>query len=105
MAPPQHLQKAESTSKEPAMAGNTLTSRLVNVKVLASGCMTKLEAIVQIHGAWDVDEDAEITQCVVDVGLQCEYAIADFEEIVTTTEPRWPSTSFARITSLGFSTL
>ena len=84
-------QSIEQGNTEPAinettMAGEKPTLRLIGIKVLASSCMTKVEAINQMKDSWDADNDIELKLRVIDIALLCEYTTKAFDEIVTLTD-------------------
>jgi hypothetical protein len=64
----------------------SLDFQLVKIKVQASSCTHKLQAIEHIRDGWDTGGDKEFKDTREYIGLQIEYAIYTFEEIVTRTE-------------------
>ena len=66
------------------MVDHTFTFQLHRAKIIASGCVKKIESIEEIKNSWDFDNDAAqatFESLIIDIGLQCEYATANFDEI------------------------
>ena len=70
------------------MADHKATVELHRAKIIASGCMKKTEAIRDIKDSWEIEEGEHdhFESIIIDIGLQCEYAITIFDEIVDSTE-------------------
>lgn len=78
-----------SPTKLLKMADQASTLKLLRAKVIASGCMKKIEAIVQIKDTWDFVEEEDdnfFERIIIDIGLECEYAISNFDAIVDLSE-------------------
>jgi hypothetical protein len=64
----------------------SLDFQLVKIKVQASSCTHKLQAIEQIRDGWDTGVDEEFKNTRIKIRTQIEDAIHTFEEVVTMTE-------------------
>ena len=63
------------------MSETKQVSNLLAIKVAASRCSTKLEAILNIKSGWDTDDEG-LAEQATSIGVLCENAVVECQEVI-----------------------